>query len=430
MDDVNENTCIQCKLSRLCKYILLVRSVNSDDQSSKENDAVSYLCETECVTNFQEKSPSYSIVQRKVIITQIIDTDETCNYCNEKKKCQYRFKDVASEDAYKYLCDDECLNKFINEDFEKFVIKKTRYTIEELAKETEEENKCFQCTDEKKCKFIFKQDENNYYVCHENCLNLLLKEQPERFRIKRHLVRVREFLKRSDEKTTKEDGNSLPTGTRNSSLGSSSSKATAKVVVRTEQETQKASLDREASFVRRCAQCYSEIIPNPRNLQWETMDFCNESCLGQYQSMIGSTCATCHNVVNLASLGKYCVRFGFEVRQFCQSNCLDVYKKGLKVCSHCQRDISKNEGFLAPVGGQFKDFCSQPCMRSYEHICLPKKKSVSKVCAVCNNLKPIKVDVLIDDDVHHFCSNPCFSAFKFVNNITPGNKARIYYIYR
>lgn len=58
-----------------------------------------------------------------------------------------------------------------------------------------------------------------------------------------------------------------------------------------------------------------------------------------------------------ASLGKYCVRFGYDMKQFCSAHCLEDFKKGLKVCSYCQKDISRGaEGFLAPVGdkGQFK----------------------------------------------------------------------------
>jgi zinc finger MYM-type protein 2/3/4 len=56
-------------------------------------------------------------------------------------------------------------------------------------------------------------------------------------------------------------------------------------------------------------------------------------------------------------MGKYCVRFGYYARQFCSSKCLEEFKKGLKVCSYCQRDISEEAGgFLAPLGdkGQFK----------------------------------------------------------------------------
>ena len=61
-------------------------------------------------------------------------------------------------------------------------------------------------------------------------------------------------------------------------------------------------------------------------------------------------------------------RFGCDIKQFCSNVCLEDYKKGLKVCSYCQKDISGGEGVLAPIGdkGQFKDFCEQKCLQKYE----------------------------------------------------------------
>ena len=74
--------------------------------------------------------------------------------------------------------------------------------------------------------------------------------------------------------------------------------------------------------------------------------------------------ASCKKDVQTTSLGKYCVKFGSDIKQFCSFVCLEDYMKGLKVCSYCQKDISGEEGFLAPIGenGQFKDFCEQSCL--------------------------------------------------------------------
>jgi ribosomal protein L24E len=81
-------------------------------------------------------------------------------------------------------------------------------------------------------------------------------------------------------------------------------------------------------------------------------------------------CFSCKKDVQTTSLGKYCVRFGSDIKQFCSIVSLDDYMKGLKVCSYCQKDISGGEGFLAPIGenGQFKDFCEQSCLQNYEHM--------------------------------------------------------------
>jgi len=142
---------------------------------------------------------------------------------------------------------------------------------------------------------------------------------------------------------------------------------------------------------KRCATCLSVIETNDeRNLSWETMEFCNEECLGKFQRKYGSYCKNCNGIVQAVSLGKYCVRFGCDVRQFCCSTCLEEFKKGLKVCSYCQKDISfSTDGFLAPVGekGQFKDFCTQDCMEKYSKLNSTEPPATEKkLCSVCKQV--------------------------------------------
>lgn len=143
---------------------------------------------------------------------------------------------------------------------------------------------------------------------------------------------------------------------------------------------------------KRCASCLLIIETNDeRNLSWETMEFCNEECLGKFQRKYGSFCKNCNGPVQAVSLGKYCVRFGCDVRQFCCSTCLEEFKKGLKVCSYCQKDISfSTDGFLAPVGekGQFKDFCTQDCMEKYSKLnSMEPPATEKKPCSVCQEVE-------------------------------------------
>ncbi|XP_034948569.1 zinc finger MYM-type protein 3 [Chelonus insularis] len=180
-----------------------------------------------------------------------------------------------------------------------------------------------------------------------------------------------------------------------------------------------------SKFEKRCAGCLLIVEPNDdRNLSWETMEFCNEECLGKFQTKYGSYCKNCNGNVTAISLGKYCVRFGYDVRQFCCSSCLEEFKKGLKVCSYCQKDISSGtDGFLAPVGekGQFKDFCTQFCMEKYSKMNsteppIPEKKA----CSVCQEEKIVHCEVQIERAAAvAICSEPCFAAFKFVNKVDP-----------
>lgn len=146
-----------------------------------------------------------------------------------------------------------------------------------------------------------------------------------------------------------------------------------------------------------CAQCFQKVDYTINATVWETMQFCEPKCLAGYQGKMNK-CSTCRKVVNVGSLGKYCVRFGSDVKQFCSNVCLEDHKKGLKVCCYCQKNITGMDGFLAPIGGkgQFKDFCAPKCLQKYQELHGTKKieKEVSK-CAVCLVLKPVDVKLIL-----------------------------------
>ncbi|XP_018044406.1 PREDICTED: zinc finger MYM-type protein 3 [Atta colombica] len=183
--------------------------------------------------------------------------------------------------------------------------------------------------------------------------------------------------------------------------------------------------DTSSKREKRCASCLLIIdAKDERNLSWETMEFCNEECLGKFQRKYGSYCKNCNGTVQAVSLGKYCVRFGCDVRQFCCSTCLEEFKKGLKVCSYCQKDISfSTDGFLAPVGekGQFKDFCTQDCMEKYSKLnSMEPPATEKKPCSVCKEEKLVHCEVQIYSSTPvAICSEPCFAAFKFVKQVKP-----------
>lgn len=404
-DEWAEKECAACKKLQICKYAFL-ESVDGDDGVTTKK--LQYICELECVTEYRTTHTTYSLTARKVSINMIIDTPEKCQQCNADKPCKYRI--VNESGLVTFVCSDDCVDELVQSNPEKYVVKKKRYLIEELPAVTEEAENCLQCGESKKCKYSFKHDDDDIYVCESSCLNLLIAEQSDRFRTRRQSVRVRDLPKRLPSERVASAA--VPEADGDSGGD--------KIVARTDEEIKQAQLDREASFIRRCAQCFSEVNLQARSLLWETMDFCNETCLGQYQTSNGAACTSCQNAVSIPSLGKYCVRFGFRIRQFCTSACLGVYKKDLKVCSYCQKDIQRKSGFLAPVAGLFRDFCGKACMQSYEQICAPKKKLPNRICAVCSENKPVKIDMILGSYTHYICSKPCLSAFQFVNNIFTG----------
>ncbi|KAJ8918744.1 hypothetical protein NQ315_015064 [Exocentrus adspersus] len=246
---------------------------------------------------------------------------------------------------------------------------------------------CDKCKLKRKVKYYFSDKDLVKYLCDDNCLNVFKDSQENKVILnwEEGSLRVKNF-----------------TGT--------------------------AKEPPSLAFIRKCAACKKITDDIENNLTWEIMDFCNEFCLSNYQKEIGSHCSSCQGEVKSNSLGKYCVRFGNDIRQFCTSLCLEKYKKGLKVCSYCQQDMSGGPtGFLAPVGdkGQFKDFCSQLCMEKYDIMTndRPPKVAEGTICSVCKAEKPITIEFELQGSPNYFCSEPCFVAFSFVNNISPGKCA-------
>lgn len=360
--ELTEETCLNCENSGLCQYKLL-----------EDTGEIKYLCTYGCVKEHREDNPDkYTLNQKKVYIYEITPADFLCSKCNETKSCKYHYRVTVVST----------------------VTKETQPPAEGSTEGEEEQQPVIETV----------QSTEDKHLCDDNCLQEFIGGNTEKYIVKevqRRSTRVREAKKR----VQPQEEPDIP-----------------KIVARSDAEVEAARLDRDESFIRRCNQCFHVINLTAKSIQWETLDFCNEKCLGLYQNLIGATCVTCNDAVTLASIGKLCVRFGFDLKQFCSTKCLDDFKKTLKQCALCQTNlIDEDNVVIAQVGDKriYRDFCNQQCLKKYENILNPKKKQPSHVCSVCNNKKAAKIEVFLDDNVHRFCSNPCFSAFKFVNNVNP-----------
>ena len=169
-------------------------------------------------------------------------------------------------------------------------------------------------------------------------------------------------------------------------------------------------------------------------LNWQGMDFCGEDCLGKFQGSLNASCTNCSSTVSNTAKGKFCLRYGNIVKQFCCNNCYHEFKRRQKLCECCQKDISKSsDAFVAPVGkeGTFKDFCSQSCLQKYEDKTncdveivgverAQRSKSLPKgefPCSVCKKHSTVKHEIRLEGKTHHLCSDPCFSAFQYANKL-------------
>ncbi|XP_075709471.1 zinc finger MYM-type protein 4 [Rhinoderma darwinii] len=119
---------------------------------------------------------------------------------------------------------------------------------------------------------------------------------------------------------------------------------------------------------------------------------------------------------------------------FCSTLCLTGYTvppsprpvaAAKRTCSSCSKIIADPKDVITaqfdnPSGS--KDFCSQPCLSSYE---LKRKatvtihtNSISTKCSVCLKNAVIRHEVNYQNVVHKLCSDVCFSKFRSANNLT------------
>lgn len=65
---------------------------------------------------------------------------------------------------------------------------------------------------------------------------------------------------------------------------------------------------------------------------------------------------------------------------------------------------------------QCKDFCTQQCMAKYYKMNGEKSTSTA-LCDVCNKRKLVRIEIEVHNQIFQLCSEPCFVAFKFANNV-------------
>ncbi|XP_041982765.1 zinc finger MYM-type protein 3 isoform X2 [Aricia agestis] len=403
-----EGKCYKCQMDVQCQY----RFCTKEEETN-------YLCSLNCLIAFQTEHPGqYVVVSKKYMIEEILPKSLTCSECEEKKTC-YFYYNYDSVDTY--YCSEECLFSMMADEKAKYTYKRRRITVDEREPVMGE---CFVCNEIKDCIYALSRFGVQLKICDQPCLKMLnIKENGRYYPKKKRLSRMQPQQKEVPVVVPKPTVPLLKLKVISNATDKYLDEAY-KVKAKTPAMVKSAREERERTFLRTCVDCKLVLDSEDKLITWETMDFCNEVCLGRYQNKIGSKCANCKNLVQHTSLGKYCVRFGYDIRQFCNSGCLEEFKKGLKICCYCQRDISVGpQGFLAPVGdkGQFKDFCSQLCMEKFDQMSKnPVPQPVWANCAVCSLEKATTIEVEVSENIcQRLCSDPCFAAFKFVNNILP-----------
>ena len=128
-----------------------------------------------------------------------------------------------------------------------------------------------------------------------------------------------------------------------------------------------------------------------------------------------------------ADSNMHCIVWAIQLISLMIQVCLTDFKKHVKSCGSCKKDILNEAGAVAtlikmPNGAtELKGFCSRMCLARLNSETFMAMKASSKEriasCSVCNKMAPIVQEVLLGGVTHHLCSDPCFSAFRYANKL-------------
>ena len=179
-----------------------------------------------------------------------------------------------------------------------------------------------------------------------------------------------------------------------------------------------------------CKNCFKPIKKDViRTFHWQTYDFCSTQCIMMLLKSYG-TCTQCKGYVSTPIRGKYAVRFGNAVRQFCNGNCLDGFKKRSKTCTFCQVEVLDVRKVVSSFGDgrnkRMRDFCGSDCLVNYREVldaqAIRKQRNElnpddNDFCHICacliDNSSVEGIKVKRSDEEHILCSVACVAAFRF-----------------
>ncbi|XP_066937169.1 zinc finger MYM-type protein 3 isoform X3 [Macrobrachium rosenbergii] len=170
-------------------------------------------------------------------------------------------------------------------------------------------------------------------------------------------------------------------------------------------------------FEKLCGMCHKDLTTQPRSGQfsWETREFCSEDCLTSHLEEVAGKCHMCNQAVRPVYIGKYCVRFGSDIHQFCSNHCLERYKTKIKVCCYCQKNVENVNKVTSPAN---KEYCSIKCLKRAQRRDMGQQNySETRSCTVCQAQGLNRYEFLLNGESQQLCSDPCLNVFKYVNKV-------------
>lgn len=176
-------------------------------------------------------------------------------------------------------------------------------------------------------------------------------------------------------------------------------------------------LERLVSFERKCSACESKICNTVPFLRWQTEEFCNGICFGEFiNGNNGSLCWACDAIISQQNLCLHTEYIENKLRLFCSFECKTQYSKLVKMCDFCHKIMKRS----ITIGQQAQRFCSMDCQVEYRMMYSLDTVQEMGICTDCNMMKPVNVVLIYQEKTYQFCSYTCFFFVKYSCGLYPG----------
>lgn len=170
---------------------------------------------------------------------------------------------------------------------------------------------------------------------------------------------------------------------------------------------------------RKCVSCGTLISNYSGVLSWQVMEFCNATCLKNYQKNNFAHCSNCFYLLSRKSSETdiHCTRFDNDIHGFCSTKCYRQLRRRVSTCVRCDKAM-----YTEP--GKSEQQLQCPCILSY------RRAEETAVCSICSKLLPVKIvfwkndgnrdkRFLVKFNENKFCSVECFAVFNQLNKQEP-----------
>lgn len=152
-------------------------------------------------------------------------------------------------------------------------------------------------------------------------------------------------------------------------------------------------------------------------MQWECLEFCNNTCYELFMYNEHFKCVSCGKISG-PCIGSNVHMIGNRIYYFCCDTCEKTFYDLMKFCRYCRSVISRIN--------HSDGFCQSDCRKRYKQLYECRDEVHAEFCHQCRTMKPANICLRVDGVIYAFCCFACYFHLKTSCGIFAGEITRIF----